>query len=426
MNQYITMMSAVTAAVVMTGCGGGSSASEASGAPSYSTQDAKIESTATVEASVQTLSAGLEGMGMGAVPAAATKATTHAVIKDNILTKATGKKMKTAFEVRAETKMAQIKSTMIAQNVCEPDEYTEPYECSESGSQSYTWSQAPGSNPGECIVTYKATASNCHDKGTWEDGSWDDTVNGSMITTEISIIDNEGSWNQVSYKEDADFVSEGRETYMPTEGEGYTSSYKNDADYIFEWEDDYTFTDGVFTYKNAYRYEEKAATKGTYGDGEESFTGTYKSDMAYAYEEQENASHITMNGYTDVEYAFGTEDEGHFSFAAEDLKLAYEWSPETMLLQIDGKVGSACTGGLIAIDTNRTIEDNTTDAFELPNNGLMSFQGASGTSASLEYYEDETGTHARATVGEQRKTYDSYEALNGEACQGEFLNPLFF
>ncbi|MDD3592447.1 MAG: hypothetical protein PHO65_07385 [Sulfurovum sp.] len=421
MNQYITMMSAVTAAVVMTGCGGGSSASEA---PSYSTQDAKIETVETVEATVQTLNAGLEGMGMGAVPRAATKATTHTVIKDNILTKATGKKMKTAFEVRAKTKMAEIKSTMIAQNACEPDEYTETYECSENGSEIETWSQTPGSNPGECIVTYKATASNCHDKDIWGDSSWDDTVNGSMITTEIYILDNEGSWNQVSYKEDADFVSEGTETYTPTEGEGYTSNYKNDVDYVLVWEDEYTFSNDVFTYNNTYRYEEKADIKVSY-DEEESFTAAYRSDMAYAYEEQENVSHMMMHGYADVRYAFGTADEGHFSFAGEDLRLTYGWSPEIMSFEINGKVGSACTGGLITIDTNRTIEDNTTDEFELPNDGLINLQGASGTTASLEFYKDGTGTHARATIGEQSKTYDSYEALNGEACEGEFFNPYF-
>lgn len=436
MKKNELILSAV-AAVVMTGCGGGSSSDgEVSTAttatvPSYTTQEAEIKTTATVELTMNTLSA-LESL--GAVPTSATKSIKHGSMKDKIFTATVDKNFKTVSELRTQKAKSKIKSVMALAG-CAPYTDTVDEPCT-SGSASFTIIVNEGTNPGECISTYEYTANSCTYEDGWTDTNtgdsytWSGTENGHETVTFVDIIDANTWMNGVSYSLDSDYTWNGTETYTSgADGTTITYAGTDKVDEIFTWKDDYTLTDaGVFSYDGTASITEKGTVAINWSvNGTNGMTLAYKADMSQSMDySQVDKFGFVMDGFLDMTYTLEGLPEERFSFAAEALNSTYDFStPGTLVSTIDGKVGSQCTGGMVGFATDRIITDDYSDTYELPNDGLMTLTGAAGSTATLEYQEDTTGTRAVATVGGTTKTYTTYTELQGEACQGEFLNPGF-
>lgn len=435
MKKNELILSAV-AAVVMTGCGGGSSSdgevstTTTASVPSYTTQEAEINSPAAVESTVNTLSA-LESL--GAVPTSATKSIKHGSMKDKVLTATVDKHFKSVSELRAQKAKSKIKSVMALAG-CEP--YTETVaETCISGSASLTIDIREGTNPGECISTYSFTANSCTYEDEWIDTNtgdtyvWSGTENGNDTGTYVEIIDANGWYNMVSASWDSAYTWKGTDTYTSgADGTTITYAGTEKVDEIYTWKDNYTLTEaGVFSYDGTSSITEKGTVAITWSvNGTNELTLAYKTDMSQSMDDsQANKFAFVMDGFVDMTYTLGALEEQRFSFAAEALNSTYDFSTSGVIKSTtDGKIGSQCTGGMVGFATDRIITNDYSDAYELPNDGLMTLTGAAGSTATLEYQEDTTGTRAVATVGETTKTYTTYTELYGEACQGEFLNPM--
>lgn len=438
-TSVIVSLSAVAAALVMSGCSSSDSNKGGSSLPAWTSSKADVNVTSAAAGINELRQANevgaspLENIGIPLAPsyADATTFDDKAAAAKALLEAKRAPKSRDAAHAAALKGPARVAAGPLS----------ETHDCTVSGSFTITYDSGSWSDTGE-FGSGTEVHNNCVDDGTtldmYSNCAFFSPFGGDKVTTSGSCgyiyHEDDGYWDETysytSYKERWDDTA--------TE-DVFTISVNVEDSYKDVWTEEGDVESGTFTYTSN-GYYELHGVQGPAGDGEiklrnEAKSYSAKENYVYSYAlGTDTHTDMTVNGYVGLSVSGANEDgtpipSSGYGYYFSNLVTEDDYVDENISnFTLNGTFGSACLEGTIKLTTIQPMVNDANsivcagDSDAMPKAGVVTISGnGEATATFFEAVADSNNSDLNISVGDESVVYDCWGDL--PEC-GESMPPM--